>query len=64
MPLKKILLVGAGVGVAVGAVSYAVPAHRLGRGRRGRAAACTAVAVQVGRWFRRSAGLLGFGGTG
>lgn len=60
MPLKKMLLVGAGVGVAVAAVSYVCP-HTVSAAVSGVCGAATAVAVQVGRWFRRSAGLFGFG---
>lgn len=63
MPLRKILLVGAGVGLVVGVVSYACP-HELSALLSGVCSACTAVAAQVGRWFRRSAAVLGFGGTG
>jgi hypothetical protein len=62
MPMKKILLVGTGVGLAVAAVSYACP-HGLSAAVSGLGAACTAVAAQVGCWFRRSARLLGLGGT-
>jgi len=60
MPLKKMLLVGAGVGVAVATVSYVCP-HTVSAAVSGVCGAATAVAVQVGRWFRRSAGLFGFG---
>ena len=63
MPVRKILLVGAGVGLLVGVVSLALP-HELSALVSGVCGACTAVAAQVGRWFRRSAALLGFGGTG
>jgi hypothetical protein len=60
MPLKKMLLVGAGVGVAVAAVSYLCP-HSVSAVVSGVGAACTTVGIQVGRWFRRSAGLFSFG---
>ncbi|AMV28900.1 hypothetical protein VT84_31190 [Gemmata sp. SH-PL17] len=60
MPLKKMLLVGAGVGVAVAAVSYVCP-HSVSAAVSGVCGTATAVCVQVGRWFRRSAGLFGFG---
>ena len=63
MPLKKILLVGTGVGVAVGIASYVCP-HGLSAVVGGVGGMCTAVGVQVGTWFRRSARSLGFGGTG
>jgi hypothetical protein len=59
MPLKEMLLVGAGIGVAVGVISYVCP-HTVSAAVSGVCGAATAVAVQVGRWFRRSAGLFGF----
>jgi hypothetical protein len=62
MPLRKILAVGTGVGVVVGVASYACP-HTVSAVIGGIGAACTAVAAQVGRWFRRSNSVLGFGGT-
>lgn len=62
MPLKRIVLVGAGVGVAVGVASYLCP-HGLSAVMSGVGGMCTAVGVQVGSWFRRSARTLGFGGT-
>ncbi|QDU21729.1 hypothetical protein [Urbifossiella limnaea] len=63
MPVRKILAVGAGVGVAVGVASYLCP-HGLSAVVGGVGGMCTAVGVQVGTWFRRSARSLGFGGTG
>lgn len=63
MPVRKILLIGAGVGVVVGAVSFALP-HELSALVSGVGGMCTTVAVQVGRLVRRSAAVLGFGGTG
>ena len=60
MPLKKMLLVGAGVGVAVATVSYVCP-PAVSAAVSGACGAAVAVAAQVGRWFRRSAGLFGFG---
>lgn len=63
MPLRKILAIGTGVGVVVGAVSYACP-HTVSAVIGGIGAACTAVAAQIGTWFRRSTSILGFGGTG
>jgi hypothetical protein len=63
LPLRKILLTGAGVGVAVGVVSYVCP-HAVSAAVGGACAAATAVAVQVGRWVRRSAGLFGLGDRG
>jgi hypothetical protein len=62
MPLRKILLVGTGVGVAVGVASYVCP-HGLAAVVGGLGGACTAVGVQVGGWFRRSARSLGLGGS-
>ena len=62
MPLRKILLVGTGVGVAVGVASYVCP-HGLSAVLGGVGGACTAVGVQVGSWFRRSARSLGLGAT-
>ncbi len=60
MPLRQIVAVGAGVGVAVGVVSYVCP-HAVSAAIGGVCAAGTAVAAQVGVWFRRSASLFGFG---
>ncbi len=62
MPLKKFLLVGAGVGAAVGLASYLCP-HGVSAVVGGVCGAATAVGVQVGNWFRRSARSLGFGGA-
>lgn len=62
MPLRRIALVGAGVGLAVGLASYACP-HGLSAAVSGVGGACAAVAAQVGAWFRRSTRLLGFGGA-
>lgn len=61
MPVRKILAVGASVGVVVGVVAYLCP-HALSAAIGGVGAACTAVGVQVGTWVRRSAGALGLGG--
>lgn len=60
IPVRKILLVGAGVGLAVGAASYLCP-HAVAAVLSGVGGACTAVGVQVGRWFNRSTAALGFG---
>ena len=60
MPVRKMLLVGAGVGLAVGVASYVCP-HAVSAAVSGVGAACTAVAAQVGNWLRRSAGFLGLG---
>ncbi len=62
MPVKKFLLVGAGVGAAVGVASYLCP-HGVSAVVGGVCGAATAVGVQVGNWFRRSARSLGFGST-
>jgi hypothetical protein len=54
VPLKRSLLVGAAVGVAVAAVAYACP-HEVAAVVSGIAGACTAVAAQVGWWLRLAA---------
>ena len=59
MPLRTILLVGAGVGLLVGVVSYVCP-HGLSAVLSAVGGAVTAVAAQVGHWVRRNApGLVG-----
>lgn len=60
VPVKKVLLVGTGVGVAVGAVSYLCP-HGLSAAIAGAGAACTAVAAQAAVWVRRSLAAFGLG---
>jgi hypothetical protein len=60
MPVQKILLVGAGVGLAIGVTCYLCP-HSVSAAVSGVCGAATAVAVQVSRWVRRSAGLFGLG---
>lgn len=60
VPVKKVLLVGTGVGVAVGAVSYLCP-HGLSAAIAGAGAACTAVAAQAAVWVRRSLAVFGLG---
>jgi len=62
MPVKKILAVGAGVGVVIGALAYLCP-HAASAVISGACGAVAAVAAQVGAWVRRSAGVLGLGGT-
>jgi hypothetical protein len=58
MPLRKVILAGAGVGLVVGLVAYACP-HGLAAAVGGLGAACAAVAAQVGAFFRRSVTALG-----
>ena len=60
VPLKKVLLIGTGVGVAVGLFSYACP-HGLSAVVGGAGAACTAVAAQAAVWVRRSLAAFGLG---
>ena len=62
MPVRKILLVGTGIGLVVGVPSYACP-HGLSAVVSGVGRACTAVAAQVVTWFRRSAAALGLAGS-
>jgi hypothetical protein len=62
MPLRKILLVGVGVGLVVGAVSFVCP-HGLSAVIGGIGGACTAIAAQVANWFRLSARAFGVGGS-
>ncbi len=62
MPVKKILAVGAGVGVAIGAIAYLCP-HTASAVISGACGAVAAVAAQVGHWVRRSTSLFRFGGT-
>jgi hypothetical protein len=52
--LKKIVLIGLGVGVATAAVAYLAP-HALSAAAAGVGGAVTAVAVQGAAWARRSA---------
>jgi hypothetical protein len=54
MPVRRFLAVGAGVGVAVGLVSYLCP-HAVSAAASGVGGAGVAVAAQVGRWLRRPA---------
>ena len=63
MPVRQILAVGAGVGVAIGALAYLCP-HTVSAVLTGACGAVAADAAQVGHWVRRSTGLLGFGSTG
>ena len=57
MPIGKVLLIGAGIGLVVSVVSYACP-HSVSSVIAGVAASCTAVTAQVGGLFRRSMQLL------
>lgn len=60
VPLKKVVLIGTGVGVAAGVLSYACP-HGLSAVIAGVGAACTAVAAQAAVWVRRSLAVFGLG---
>ena len=54
VPLKKVLVIGAAVGVAVAVVGYLCP-HEVAAVVGGVAGACAAVAAQVGWWLRLAA---------
>ena len=60
MPLKRVLLTGAVIGAAVGVACYLAP-HGVASAVSGVGAAVTAVAAQVGGWFRRATRVLGVG---
>ena len=62
MPLRKVLLLGAGVGVLVAAACYACP-PAVAAAAAGACGAAAAVAAQAGRWLWRSAALLGMTGN-
>ncbi len=62
LPLKQIALVGAGIGVVVGLISYACP-HTLTAVMSGIGGAGTAVAIQVGFGFHRCTRMLGLSTT-
>ncbi|HEY2787556.1 MAG TPA: hypothetical protein VGJ05_21545 [Fimbriiglobus sp.] len=55
--LKKMLAIGAGIGLAVMGVSY-ISSHGVAAVISGIGGAITAVAVQAGLWFRRSFAVL------
>jgi hypothetical protein len=55
--VKKVVLVGLGVGAAVAAVSY-LGGHQLAAALSGVGAAVTTVAVRAGLWVRRTLGRL------
>ena len=54
VPLKKVFLIGAAVGVAVAVVGYVCP-HEVAAVMGGIAGACAAVTAQVGWWLRLAA---------
>ena len=58
MPLKRMAVIGLGVGLAVGLVAYLAPSA-VAAVAAGVGGAVTAVAAQVGGWFRRSSRALG-----
>jgi hypothetical protein len=61
LPVRRILTVAIGVGLFTAAVCYLCP-HWLSAVIGGAGAACTAAAVQVGSWLRRSVNMFRFGG--
>lgn len=61
LPVRRILTVAVGVGLFAAAVCYLCP-HWVSAVIGGAGAACTAAAVQVGSWLRRSVSLFRFGG--
>ncbi len=61
LPVRRIVTVAVGVGLFTAAVCYLCP-HWLSAVIGGAGAACTAAAVQVGSWLRRSVRLFRFGG--
>lgn len=61
LPVRRIVTVAVGVGLFAAAVCYLCP-HWLSAVIGGAGAACTAAAVQIGSWFRRSVNLFRFGG--
>jgi len=61
LPVRRIVTVAVGVGLVAAAVCYLCP-HWLSAVIGGAGAACTAAAVQVGSWLRRSVSLFRFGG--
>lgn len=61
LPVRRIVTVAVGVGLFAAAVCYLCP-HWLSAVIGGAGAACTAAAVQVGAWLRRSVSLFRFGG--
>ncbi|HEX4609590.1 MAG TPA: hypothetical protein VH092_15430 [Urbifossiella sp.] len=63
MPVRRYMLVGAAVGVAVGAAAFACP-HTVAAALAGAGGAMAAIAAQVGRWLLRSAAAFGLAGPG
>jgi hypothetical protein len=61
LPVRRIVTVAVGVGLFTAAVCYLCP-HWLSAVIGGAGAACTAAALQVGSWLRRSVSLFRFGG--
>ncbi|OWK35241.1 hypothetical protein [Fimbriiglobus ruber] len=58
LPVRRIALIGLGVGAVTAAVSYVAP-HGLSATLAGAGGAATAVGVQVGVWARDAARRLG-----
>ena len=60
VPLRRILVVGLGLGAIVGAISYVCP-HGLSAVVSGVAGACTFITAQVVAGFLRMTRMFGFG---
>jgi hypothetical protein len=58
LPVRKIVLVGLGVGLVVGAAGLVVP-QTVAAVVSGAGAACTSIAVQTGNWLTRAARRVG-----
>jgi hypothetical protein len=61
LPVRRIAAVAVAVGAVAAGIGFLCP-HWLSAVIGGAGVACTAAAVQVGSWLRRSSKLLGFGG--
>jgi hypothetical protein len=60
LPLRRISTIAIGVGLTTAVVCYLCP-HGVSAVVGGTGAACTAAALQIGAWFRRSMSLFHFG---